>query len=77
MATNPFELFLDYGLRIEARSRPILTFLVQLSDASCGYLPTDKAVKGGGYSAEKYVVTPEGGQMLVNETVTAINSLWP
>jgi len=77
MATNPFELFLDYGLRIEARSRPILTFLVQLSDASCGYLPTDKAVKGGGYSAEKYIVPPEGGQILVNETVSAINSLWP
>ena len=77
MATNPFELYLDYGLRIQARTRAILTFLVQLSDGQSGYLPTAEAVKGGGYSAEKYVVGPEGGQLLVNETVAALNSLWP
>ena len=77
MATNPFELYLDYGLRIKARSRPVLTFLVQLADEKCGYLPTAKAVAGGGYSAEKFVVGPEGGQVLVDETVHRINYLWP
>lgn len=77
MATNPFELFLDYGLRIQARTRAILTFPVQLCDAASGYLPTAEAVKGGGYSADKFIVSPEGGQILVNETVAALNSLWP
>lgn len=76
LATNPFEIYLDYGIRIKARSRAALTFLVQLSCQHSGYLPTEKAVKGGGYSAEKYVVGPEGGQVLVNETVKRINAMW-
>ena len=76
IATNPFELYLDYGVRIKARSPAILTFLVQLSCQHSGYLPTEKAVKGGGYSADKYVVGPEGGQVLVDETVRQLTGLW-
>jgi hypothetical protein len=76
MATNPFELYLDYGIRIKARSPAILTFLVQLSCQHCGYLPTEKGVQGGGYSADKFVVGPKGGQVLVDETVNRLNALW-
>jgi len=76
LATNPFELYLDYGVRIEARSRAALTFLVQLSCQHSGYLPTEKAIRGGGYSADKFVVGPQGGQVLVDETVRRINALW-
>lgn len=76
MATNPFELYLDYGIRMKARSPAVLTLLVQLSCQHCGYLPTEKAVAGGGYSADKYVVGPEGGQVLVDETLRQIEALW-
>jgi len=76
IATNPFEMYLDYGIRMKARSKAILTFLVQLSCQHSGYLPTEKAVKGGSYSADKYIVGPEGGQVLVNETVKRINLMW-
>ncbi len=76
IATNPFELYLDYGVRIKARSPAVLTMLVQLSCQHSGYLPTEKAIAGGGYSADKYVVGPEGGQVLVNETVRQIEALW-
>jgi len=76
IATNPFELYLDYGVRIQSRSQAALTFLVQLSCQHSGYLPTEKAIKGGGYSANKYIVGPEGGQILVNETVKRVNELW-
>ncbi len=76
IATNPFELYLDYGIRMKARSDAILTFLVQLSCQHCGYLPTEKAIQGGGYSAVKFKVGPKGGQMLVNKTVEAINKMW-
>ena len=76
LATNPFELYLDYGLRIKARSPATLTFLVQLSCQNCGYLPTQKGVEGGGYSADKFVVGPKGGQVLVDETVKQLNALW-
>lgn len=76
LATNPFELYLDYGIAMKAGSKAVLTFVVQLSCRHCGYLPTARAVKAGGYSAEKYVVGPQGGQVLVNETVRRINAMW-
>ncbi len=76
LATNPFELFLDYGIRIKAQSPAILTFIVQIACQNGGYLPTAKAIKGGGYSADKFVVGPKGGQQLVNETLKHINELW-
>jgi len=76
LATNPFELYLDYGIRIQARSRATLTFLVQLACQHSGYLPTEKAIRGGGYSADKFIVGPQGGQVLVDETVKRINGLW-
>jgi len=77
MATFPFEYYLDYSLRIQARARAILTFTVQLANGQSGYLPTEEAVKGGGYSAENYLVSPEGGQNIVNESIATINALWP
>ena len=76
LATNPFELFLDYGLRMKSRSPAALTMLVQLSCRSCGYLPTAQAVRGGSYSADKFIVGPEGGQVLVDETVQRLDALW-
>jgi hypothetical protein len=76
IATNPFELYLDYGIRIQARSQAVLTFLVQLSCQHSGYLPTERAVAGGGYSADKYIVGPQGGQILVDETIKRISELW-
>jgi len=76
IATNPFELFLDYGVLIKARSKAVLTLLVQLSCQHSGYLPTERAVKGGGYSADNYLVGPEGGYKLVDETVRCINEMW-
>jgi len=78
LATNPFELYLDYGLRMKARSKAQQTFVVQLACGSGVYLPTAKAVAGGHYGAmvEDGHVGPEGGQVLVDRTVELINSMW-
>lgn len=76
MATNPFELFHDYATRIEARSGAPLTMLVQICSGHAGYLPTERAVKGGGYSADKFIVGPAGGQVLVEESVKHIDRLF-
>ncbi|MHC4743782.1 MAG: hypothetical protein ACYS8Z_17845 [Planctomycetota bacterium] len=76
IATNPFELYIEYGVRIKARSPAALTFLVQTACQVCGYLPTAKAIEGGGYSAEKFIVGPEGGQMLVEKTVRLTKEMW-
>lgn len=77
-ATNRFELFLDYGIRIKARSKAIQTFIVQLSNGGGTYLPTERAVKSGGYGAEVVdnLVGPEGGQVLVEKTLEEINKLF-
>ncbi|HRU05229.1 MAG TPA: hypothetical protein P5137_05575 [Candidatus Brocadiia bacterium] len=77
-ATNPFELFLDYGIRIKARSAALQNFLIQLSCGSGGYLPTAKAVRMKSYGAEpaSNAVGPEGGQTLVDRTVAIIQNMW-
>jgi hypothetical protein len=77
IATSPFELFHDYATRIEARSSAPLTMLIQICAGHSGYLPTERAVKAGGYSADKFIVGPVGGQVLVEETVKQINALFP
>lgn len=76
MATNPFELFVDYGFAITARSKAKQTFIVQFSGDSGGYLPTQRALDGGGYSAMANNVGPAGGKVLVEETIALINSMW-
>ena len=78
IATNPFELYTDYGVRIKARSPAVQTSVVQLTSGCAAYLPTRRAVEGGGYSARIVdgVVGPEGGDVLVNETVGILNEMW-
>lgn len=77
-ATNPFELFLDYGNQIRARSAAEQTFLVQIANGHEGYLPTEKAEKGGHYSAfiSSGKVGHVGGEQLVRETLTEIRKLF-
>ncbi len=77
ICTNGFELFTDYGLRIEAQSKALQTFIIQLTGPGT-YLPTAKAVAGGGYSAvaQSSIVGPDGGQILVDETVRLMNDMF-
>jgi len=74
LATNPFELFHAYGLRMKARTpaRPLM--VVQLSNGLGGYLPTQAAIEGGSYSSKAASTQcgPEGGDRLVEETVRAV-----
>lgn len=78
VATNQFELFVDYSMRIKARSPAMATFVVGLADGEGAYLPTDKAIRGGGYSAviESAPVSAEGGQEMVNGTLRMIEDVW-
>jgi len=77
ICTNAFELFTDFGIRIKARSKAEQTFVVQLVGPGT-YLPTEKAVRGGHYSAVVHssLVGPEGGQVLVDRTVALIDAVW-
>lgn len=79
IATNPFELYLNYGIQMKSRSPALQTFLIQLACGSGQYLPTPEAIEGGSYSGLPHTnkVGPEGGQILVDRTVQAIRGMWP
>lgn len=77
IATNPFELYLDYGIRIKGRSPAVQTFVVQLAGDGT-YLPTSRSVAGGSYGAgsRESIIGPEGGQELVENTLAIIDEVW-
>lgn len=77
IATNDFELFNDFGTQMKSRSPALQTFVIQL----CGpgtYVPTNRAVQGGSYSAiiESNLVGPAGGQVLTEKTIESIGQLF-
>jgi hypothetical protein len=83
ICTNPYELFTDFGVRIQARSPAVQTFVVQLAGqygkgVIGGYVPTERAVKGGSYGAtiKSNRVGHEGGQQMVDATVAKLKRLW-
>ena len=80
--SNPFELYMDFQHRIQARSPFVQTFIIQLCDTtgkrdSSGYLATERGEANVGYSANIFSnnVSYEGGQTLVEETLRALNEL--
>ncbi len=77
IATNPFELYLDFGVQIQQRSRAVQTFVVQLAGTGT-YVPTERSVAGGAYGAvpASTAIGPEGGRELVERTLELIASLW-
>lgn len=81
-ASNAFELYMDFQHRIQARSPFTQTFVVQLcaqpkSFVRYSYLATRQGIDNLGYSATMFcnLITPEGGQTLVEETLTALNEI--
>lgn len=77
ICSNDFELFTDFGIQIKARSPALQTFVIQL----CGpgrYVPTPRALEQGDYGTGvlEAVLSPQGGQELVDETVKTIETMW-
>jgi len=77
-ATSPFELYLEFGQRIKARSGAARTLVIQLANGCQGYLPSARGEALGGYGGLiiNGTVGADGGRLLVDETVTAINQLF-
>lgn len=81
-ASNPFELYIDYQHRIQARSPFTQTFIVQLSGqplgCNDGYLATRRGEANKGYSATMFCnqVSSDGGDTLVEETLKELKELY-
>lgn len=77
-ASNSFELYLDFGHRIKARSEAEQTLLIQLANGTGGYLPSKRAEELGGYGGLiiNGQVGSDGGAMLADKTVEEIKKLW-
>jgi len=77
---NPFELYTAYGLEIKKRSAASQTFIAQLASGPAYgmYLPTAEALPGGAYGSrlKNGQVGPEGGRILVDQTIELIDSLF-
>ncbi|MCK9266755.1 hypothetical protein M0P98_07790 [bacterium] len=77
-ATNTFELYLDYGVRIRELSRATQTFLIQKACCTGTYLPSQRSIACGGYGSDPAStdIGPEGGDELVEWTVDTINKMF-
>ncbi len=83
IASDSFELFSDFGIRIQSRSPALQTMTVQLAGTPYAdnsmYLATERALAGESYSANIYcnAVSPAGGQQLVEATLASLHRLFP
>ncbi|MEA4889648.1 MAG: hypothetical protein VB070_09325 [Clostridiaceae bacterium] len=81
-ASNRFELYMDYMHRIQARSPFEQTFIIQLAGTpgvdGGTYLATERGAEDKGYSACLFcnLVSPQGGQELVEETVDVLKKIY-
>jgi hypothetical protein len=77
IVTNPFELYLDFGMQIKAASPAVQTFVVQLAGPG-SYLPTARSIAGGAYGAvpASTEIGADGGKVLVDWTVRTCQEIW-
>jgi len=79
LATNPCELYCQFGLDLRRRSPGTATAVVQLADGFSGYCPTIYGHLGGGYSGEALYwcrLESGAGYKLVDATARLLHSLW-
>ena len=81
--STSFELYMDYYHRIQARSPFEQTFMIQLCaqpvkyGGVLGYVATERAVAGKGYSAIPFSckVSPKGGQQFVENVIENLKEM--
>lgn len=71
----PGEIFVELGLAIKRQSPFALTFIVELANDNCAYVPTRAAFAQGAYEVENSRIAPGGGEKLVEEAVRLLKEL--
>jgi len=75
--TNPFEMYIEYADRIRMACPEAFVIDVQLAgDEELGYLSTQRAIDGGGYSTMIFscALDAKGGDMVVDKSIRLIKS---
>ncbi|MBT3380564.1 MAG: hypothetical protein HN742_10440 [Lentisphaerae bacterium] len=77
-ATNPFELYLDYAVRIRELCEATQTFLIQKAGCNGTYLPSERSIAHKGYGSIPASTNADhgGGNKLVDWTVDTLNRMW-
>lgn len=74
--TNPFELFVEFGLEIKAASPFRNTLVACLTNGGHGYVPTKEAFEHGGYETHRTVFTSrlskDAGDIIVQESLALL-----
>ena len=79
ICTNPAELFVEFGLAMRAASPARVTFVTELTDGYCGYVPTPLAFSRGGYEtwpAPSSQLAPQAGLQIVRATGSLLQNLF-
>jgi len=76
LVSNPFEYYLDYGVRIKARSPFEQTFIVQITGRGT-YVSTPRSIAGGGYGSfpASNIIGPTGGDILCEKSLEMLAQL--
>ena len=79
ICTNPAELFVEFGLEIKADSPSRVTFISELTDGYCGYVPTMAAFQNGGYEtwcAPSSQLEYSGGDQIVQASKALLRDIF-
>jgi hypothetical protein len=78
LATNPVELFAEYGLAIKAGSPYPFTLVAELTNGAAGYAPTPEAFAFGGYEVRKMpevsYLARDAGQRIAQASLELLSS---
>jgi len=79
IATNPFEIYCQFGLDLRRRSPARHTMIAQLTNGCFGYVPTIYGILGGGYSGRAIYwarMDPLAGYRVVDESARLLHQLF-
>ena len=79
LATQPCELYCQFGLDLKRRSPTPYTAVCGVADGYSGYCPTTAGIMGGGYSGEPFHwarLSAEAGSRIADGASRLLHQLW-
>ncbi len=75
IVTLPGEIFVEHGLAIKKASAFKHTFVIELANDNCAYVPTREAYAQGAYEVINSRLQPGGGEMMVDAAIRLLKEL--